>query len=71
MSNPDNIDLISNKDWTKVVDVDFPRIDITKKMKARLLYQSLNLRGSVRLMVGKLSTTEEIEERRHRALEPL
>jgi len=60
------------KDWTTVVETDFPKVDqVTKKMQVGLSRQSLKMRGSVRLMAGKLSTTEALEERRQRALKPL
>lgn len=60
------------KDWTKLVETDFPKVEqVTKNMVYGSRNQSLQMRGSVRLMTGKLSTSEAIEQRRQRALKPL
>jgi len=58
--------------WTDVVDTHFPRVDsVTRKMVEAATRQSHLMRGSVRLMTGRLSTSAELEERRREALKPL
>ncbi len=60
------------KDWVEVVDVDFPVVEqVTRHMVEAAAGQSLLMRGSVRLMTGRLSTSEELEERRRQARKPL
>ncbi len=63
---------MSFNDWTEVVELDFPRVDrVTRRMVEAATRQSLLMRGSVRLMTGRLSTSEELEERRYQARKPL
>ena len=53
------------KNWTDVVDVDFPEIkEVTKEMVLQVSNQSLQIVGCVRLAMEKISTTKQIEERR-------
>jgi len=60
------------KDWTTVVETDFPKVEqVTKAMVFGARNQSLQMRGSVRLMTGKLTTSEALEQRRQRALKTL
>lgn len=57
------------KNWIDVVDESFPKVDkVTVRMRNAALRQRRLLRGSVRLSLGRLSTSEEIEARRHQAL---
>ena len=58
------------KEWRDVVDKKFPRIEeVTLEMQEAAFRQVRLMRGSARLMLGRVSTTEEIEERRAQALE--
>lgn len=60
------------KDWTTVVETDFPKVEqVTKSMVFGARNQNLQMRGSVRLMTGKLVTSEALEQRRQRALKSL
>ena len=60
------------KTWEQVVELDFPEVTaVTRKMVEAASRQTHILRGSVRLMTGRFSTSEELEERRQRALRPL
>lgn len=56
------------KDWTEVIDKEFSPVDkVTVDMQAAAFKQVRLMRGSVRLMLGRLLTSEELEERRVRA----
>lgn len=58
--------------WAAVVGKAFPKVSsVTKLMVEAAARQSLLMRGSVRLMTGRLSTTEDLEERRRQAEKPL
>lgn len=59
-------------DWVKYVSLGFPsptRVD--REMVEAAGGQSLLMRGSVRLMTGRISTTDEIEHRREEGKKPL
>ena len=57
------------RNWVEVVDEPFPRVDrVTVQMQEAVFKQARVLRGSVRLMLGRLPTSEEIEDRRLQAL---
>jgi len=61
-----------NFDWMRVVDVDFPKLlEVTQRMVSGPRIMSLLMRGSVRNVIGKLSTSKQLEERREQALRPL
>jgi hypothetical protein len=60
------------EDWVKVVGVPFPKVErVTRQMVEAVAGQSLLTRGSVRLMTGRISTTDEIEQRREEGKKPL
>jgi hypothetical protein len=54
-----------NEKELDVMERDFPEVkEVTLEMQEALFRQGRLVRGSVRLMLGRLSTTEELEERR-------
>ena len=62
---------MSEKDLGKVLTTDYPRVEeVTERMVCATKDQSLSMRGSVRLMTSRLSTSKENEERRRQALRP-
>jgi len=59
-------------DWVQAVSKKFPApTQVDRQMLEAAAGQSLLIRGSVRLMTGRLSTTEEIEHRREEGRKPL
>ncbi|MBN1343290.1 MAG: hypothetical protein JXQ73_11455 [Phycisphaerae bacterium] len=60
------------KNWVEVVEEKFPKVEkVSRQMVEAAARQSRLMRGSVRLMTGRLSTSEELEERRCQASKPL
>jgi len=60
------------KNWAEVAKTDFPRVEeVTRTMVDRAKTQSPVIRGSVRLMTGRISTTAELEDRRKEARKSL
>ena len=58
--------------WTKVVFKNWPEVDkVTRPMLESCYRQGRLLRGCVRMMTGRMSTTDELEERRREAMKPL
>ena len=58
--------------WDEVVDTDFSHVEqVTRHMVQAATRQYLVMRGSVRLMTGRLSSSAELEERRRQAMQPL
>ena len=58
--------------WVKSVKEDFPVPDrVDREMVDAVGGQSLLMRGSVRLMTGRISTADEIERRREEGTKPL
>lgn len=58
--------------WDEVVNTDFSHVEqVTRSMVQAAAGQYLVMRGSVRLMTGRLSTSAELEERRRQAMLPL
>jgi len=58
--------------WDEVIEKKFPQVEqVDRKMLQAAARQSFLMRGSVRLMTGRLSTTEELDERRRQARRPL
>jgi len=56
---------VASKDWKDDLDRDFPEVgSITAKMVDDVRAQCHRLRGSVRLMMGLLESTEDHERRR-------
>lgn len=59
-------------DWTDAVKKKFPCPEkIDRDMVEVAGGQVLQMRGSVRMMTGRISTTDEIEYRREEAKKPL
>lgn len=57
------------RNWEDIVDKDFPRIDIvTEKMQRAAFKQVRLMRGAIRLQMGRIPTTQEIEDRKRRAM---
>lgn len=55
--------------WKDVMDEPFPEIkEVTAEMQIAAFKQRRFMRGSVRLTLGRLRTSGEIEERRQQAL---
>jgi len=53
------------KDWTEVIHEDFPHPEkITRTMIEAAVLQGKGYSGCVRFATGRISTTEELEERR-------
>ena len=60
------------QEWTSVVEKPFPTAKkVTQRMIDAATAQGRKMRGSVRLMSGRLSTTDQLEERRRQARRPL
>mgnify|MGYP000979125541 CR=1 FL=1 len=63
---------VDEEGWVRVIDKDLRRVDkVTRTMVEAAGRQRHSMRGSVRLMTGRLSTSEELEERRRQARKPL
>jgi len=59
-------------DWVYAVDRDFPEAKkVTQGMVEAASRQKHKMRGSVRLMTGRISTSDELAERRRQAKQPL
>ena len=55
--------------WKEVINKDFPIIDkVTLKMQENAFRQVRLMRGAIRLKLGRISTSDEIERRRREAL---
>lgn len=58
-----------NKTWEEVVDVDFPPCTEVDERKLKAFFARIRLfRGCVRMQMGRLVTSEDVEERRKRVL---
>jgi len=59
---------MSTSDWRQLIDSDFPRIGAASdSMRLAGEEHAHRLRGSVRLMMGKLRTAKDLERRRKKA----
>ncbi len=54
--------------WNKVLESDFPKIEITEETKHVTRENSVRFRGSMRLSTGKFFTDQEYEEYHERIL---
>ena len=51
-----------------LLELDFPKVEIVTEEMQRAAFKQVRLfRGNVRLFMGRLSTTAELEDRRARA----
>ena len=59
---------MSTSDWRQLIDTDFPRIGpASQSMRLAAREHAHRLRGSVRLMMGKLRIAKDLERRRRKA----
>ncbi len=57
------------KRWEDVVDKDFPPVDaVTEAMQKAAFKQVRLMRGAIRLQLGRISTSQELFDRRRRAM---
>jgi hypothetical protein len=60
---------MTTRDLAAIADRDFPPVEkVTATMQRAAFRQARYMRGCVRLVLGRLPTTDDLEQRRQRAL---